>query len=74
MIPEERMAAPNQAQQGMEALTTAMKANIVPDQEYLLQGSVLDSHLEVLNHRYCRSPTFFVTTDFLAFCLAINLF
>eukprot|EP00088_Acartia_fossae_P060246 TRINITY_DN7209_c0_g1_i5.p1 TRINITY_DN7209_c0_g1~~TRINITY_DN7209_c0_g1_i5.p1 ORF type:complete len:213 (-),score=37.13 TRINITY_DN7209_c0_g1_i5:432-1070(-) len=45
------MAAPNQAQQGMEALTTAMKANIVPDQEYLLQGSVLDTHLEVLNHR-----------------------
>ena len=37
--------------QGMEALTSAMKANIVPDQEYLLQGSVLDTSLEVLNHR-----------------------
>lgn len=44
------MASMNQAQ-GMEALTSAMKANIVPDQEYLLQGSVLDAHLEVLNHR-----------------------
>ena len=63
MIPEERMAAPNQAQQGMEALTTAMKANIVPDQEYLLQGSVLDSHLEVLNHRYCRLPRYIFCDD-----------
>jgi len=45
------MAAPGQAQHGMDALTSAMKANIVPDQEYLLQGSVLDAHLEVLNHR-----------------------
>ena len=41
----------HQAVQGMEALTSAMKANIVPDQEYLLQGSVLDTSLEVLNHR-----------------------
>jgi len=37
------------SQQGIEAL--AMKANIIPDQEYLLQGSVLDSHVDVLNHR-----------------------
>ena len=27
-----------QAQHGMDALTIAMKANIVPDQEYLLQA------------------------------------
>jgi mediator of RNA polymerase II transcription subunit 18 len=37
--------------QGMEALTAAMSVNIVPDQEYLLQGSVMDSHVDVLNHR-----------------------
>ena len=35
----------------MDALTAAMKSNIVPDQEYLLQGSILDSHLENLQHR-----------------------
>jgi len=37
--------------QGMDSLTAAMKTNIIPDQEYLLQGSVLDSHVENLNHR-----------------------
>jgi len=35
----------------MDSLTAAMKTNIIPDQEYLLQGSVLDSHVEHLNHR-----------------------
>lgn len=35
----------------MESLTAAMQHNIVPDQEYLLQGSILDSKVEVLNHR-----------------------
>jgi len=39
------------AVQGMESLTAAMQTNIVPDQEYLLQGSILDTHVEVLNHR-----------------------
>ena len=37
--------------QGIDTLTAAMKSNIVPDQEYLLQGSILDSHLENLQHR-----------------------
>ena len=37
--------------QGIDTLTAAMKSNIVPDQEYLLQGSILDTHLEVLQHR-----------------------
>lgn len=37
--------------QGIEGLTAAMKVNIIPDQEYLLQGSVLDTHVDVLNHR-----------------------
>jgi len=35
----------------MDSLTSAMKNNIVPNQEYLLQGSVLDSAVEVLLHR-----------------------
>jgi len=39
------------APQGIEGLTAAMKVNIIPDQEYLLQGSVLDGQVEVLNHR-----------------------
>ena len=33
------------------AIDTAFKSNIVPDQEYLLQGSVLDKAVEVLLHR-----------------------
>jgi mediator of RNA polymerase II transcription subunit 18 len=37
--------------QGMDSLTAAMKTNIIPDQEYLLQGSILETHVEVLNHR-----------------------
>jgi len=35
----------------MESLTAAMQNNIVPDQEYLLQGSIMDSKVDVLNHR-----------------------
>lgn len=34
--------------QGMDSLTTAMSSNIIPDQEYLLQGSILDPHVEVI--------------------------
>jgi len=37
--------------QGMDSLTAAMQHNIIPDQEYLLQGSILDSHEATLNHR-----------------------
>ena len=37
--------------QGIDTLTSAMKGNIIPDQEYLLQGSLLDSHIEVFKHR-----------------------
>jgi len=43
------MAAPSL--QGIDSLTAAMKTNIIPDQEYLLQGSIMDTHVEVLNHR-----------------------
>lgn len=35
----------------MENLSVALKNNIVPNQEYFLQGSVLDSAVEVLLHR-----------------------
>lgn len=35
----------------MDSLSTALKCNIIPNQEYLLQGSVLDVAVEVLLHR-----------------------
>ena len=35
----------------IDSLTSALKANIVPNHEYLLQGSILDSSVEVLLHR-----------------------
>ncbi|XP_020290701.1 mediator of RNA polymerase II transcription subunit 18 [Pseudomyrmex gracilis] len=35
----------------MDNLSAAHKSNIIPNQEYLLQGSVLDSSVEVLLHR-----------------------
>lgn len=35
----------------MDSLSAALKSNIVPNQEYLLQGSVLDQYVEVLLHR-----------------------
>lgn len=35
----------------IDSLNAAMKSNIIPNQEYLLQGSVLDSAVEVLLHR-----------------------
>lgn len=42
------MGAPGSA---MDSLSAALKSNIVPNQEYLLQGSVLDQYVEVLLHR-----------------------
>lgn len=35
----------------MDSLSAALRSNIIPNQEYLLQGSVLDSAVEVLLHR-----------------------
>ncbi|XP_008547062.1 mediator of RNA polymerase II transcription subunit 18 [Microplitis mediator] len=35
----------------MDSLSSALKSNIIPNQEYLLQGSILDSAVEVLLHR-----------------------
>lgn len=35
----------------IDSLNAALKSNIIPNQEYLLQGSVLDSSVEVLLHR-----------------------
>lgn len=36
----------------MDSLSQALGANIIPNQEYLLQGSILDSSVEHLIHRY----------------------
>ncbi len=35
----------------IDMLTSALKSNIIPNQEYLLQGSVIDSSAEVLHNR-----------------------
>jgi hypothetical protein len=35
----------------MDSLSAALKSNIIPNQEYLLQGSILDAAVEVLLHR-----------------------
>ncbi|XP_043275527.1 mediator of RNA polymerase II transcription subunit 18 [Venturia canescens] len=35
----------------MDSLGAAVNSNIIPNQEYLLQGSVLDSAVEILLHR-----------------------
>lgn len=35
----------------VDSLSAAIKCNIIPNQEYLLQGSVLDQYVEVLLHR-----------------------
>lgn len=43
------MAAP--VSTAKDSLDAAIKSNIVPDQEYLLQGSILDTAVEVLLHR-----------------------
>lgn len=41
----------SQISTAMDSLSAALKSNIIPNQEYLLQGSVLDSAVEVLLHR-----------------------
>lgn len=35
----------------LDNLNSAIKSNIIPNQEYLLQGSILDSAVEALLHR-----------------------
>lgn len=42
------MSTPGNA---VDSLSSALKSNIIPNQEYLLQGSVLDQYVEVLLHR-----------------------
>lgn len=36
----------------IDSLTQAIQYNIIPQHEYLLQGSILDSAVEHLLHRY----------------------
>lgn len=45
------MTAPISTQSAMDNLNAAVSSNIIPNQEYLLQGSVLDTSVEVLLHR-----------------------
>ncbi|ODN06124.1 Mediator of RNA polymerase II transcription subunit 18 [Orchesella cincta] len=41
----------HQSLSAIDTLTSAMKSNVVPNQEYLLQGSILDSGVDILLHR-----------------------
>jgi len=40
-----------QSLSALDTLMTAMKTNIVPNQEYLLQGSIFDNTVDILLHR-----------------------
>lgn len=44
MIPQQNLNA-------TDALNSAIKSNIVPMQEYLLQGSIMDTSVDNLLHR-----------------------
>ncbi|KAI4458409.1 glycosyl hydrolase [Holotrichia oblita] len=45
---DEYMTTPDSAK---DSLTSALNSNIIPNREYLLQGSVVDQYVEVLLHR-----------------------
>jgi translation initiation factor 2 beta subunit (eIF-2beta)/eIF-5 len=48
------MANENQPAAAMDSLLQALQVNIIPNQEYLLQGSVLDQHVQRVLHRFFR--------------------
>lgn len=48
---EVNMATENQPSAAMDSLLQALQVNIIPNQEYLLQGSILDSQVQRLLHR-----------------------
>ena len=41
--------------QGIEALTSAMQTNIIPDQEYLLQVTVRETRYRLTDEKCCRA-------------------
>lgn len=41
----------NESQPAMDSLLQALQVNIIPNQEYLLQGSVLDTAVQRILHR-----------------------
>jgi mediator of RNA polymerase II transcription subunit 18 len=45
------MANENQPAAAMDSLLQALQVNIIPNQEYLLQGSVLDTAVQRVLHR-----------------------
>ncbi|XP_054088162.1 mediator of RNA polymerase II transcription subunit 18 isoform X3 [Zeugodacus cucurbitae] len=45
-----------------ELLSTALQSRIIPNQEFLLQGSILDSAVDHLIHR-CRPDKVFVPLE-----------
>ena len=49
----------------IELFTSALRSNIIPNQEYLLQGSVIDSSAEVLHNRLRGKFPIFILKKFL---------
>jgi len=45
------MAGENQPAPAMDSLLQALNVNIIPNQEFLLQGSVLDTCVQRVLHR-----------------------
>lgn len=46
------MANENQPAAAMDSLLQALQVNIIPNQEYLLQGSILDTAVQRVLHRF----------------------
>lgn len=48
------MTSENHPAAAMDSLLQAIKVNIIPNQEYLLQGSILDTQVQRLLHRWVK--------------------
>lgn len=46
------MATDNQPAAAMDSLLQALQVGIIPNREYLLQGSILDNQVQRLLHRF----------------------
>lgn len=51
LFKKSNMTSENQPIAAMDSLLQASKVNIIPNQEYLLQGSILDVQVQRLLHR-----------------------
>lgn len=53
------MANENQPAAAMDSLLQALQVNIIPNQEYLLQGSILDTAVQRVLHRFVSLDDFY---------------